>query len=132
MLVAIVPDAGYLVTMEQTHVLPTVDGIPDQRRADIVFSRAGVQALVDVVVADPMGASMVLSAAHIPRHAPSHAAWLKEEAYVIRHSEDLFYPFAIVGRFTQPWTGSFGPRRRLYPLVSVVTAFLTQWVSIAL
>ncbi|CAM6129631.1 unnamed protein product [Calypogeia fissa] len=51
--------------MEQTHVLLAVDGILDHRRADIVFSRVGVQALTDVVVADPMGANMVSSAAHI-------------------------------------------------------------------
>ncbi|CAM6099499.1 unnamed protein product [Calypogeia fissa] len=79
----------------QTHVLPAVDGIPDRRRADIVFSRAGVRALADVVVADPTGASMVSSAAHIPGHAASHAARLKEEAFAIRHSGDLFYPFAV-------------------------------------
>ncbi|CAM6110377.1 unnamed protein product [Calypogeia fissa] len=81
--------------MEQTHVLPTVDGIPDRRRADIVFSRAGVQSLADVVVADPTGASMVSSAAHISVHAAAHAVRLKEEAYAIRHPGDLFYPFAI-------------------------------------
>ncbi|CAM6128877.1 unnamed protein product [Calypogeia fissa] len=38
---------------------------------------------------------MVSSAAHIPGHAASHAARLKEEAYVIRHPENLFYPFAV-------------------------------------
>ncbi|CAM6100755.1 unnamed protein product [Calypogeia fissa] len=54
---------GYHVSTEQTHVLPTVDGIPDWRQANIVFSRAGMQSLVDVVVSDPTGASMVSSAA---------------------------------------------------------------------
>ncbi|CAM6098704.1 unnamed protein product [Calypogeia fissa] len=38
---------------------------------------------------------MVASTAHIPRHATSHAARLKEESYAVRHSEDLFYPFAV-------------------------------------
>ncbi|CAM6103962.1 unnamed protein product [Calypogeia fissa] len=113
-LAAIARDAGYHVSTEQTHVLSAVDGILDTRRADIVFLRAGVRALADVVVADPTGASMVSSAAHIPGHAASHAARLKEEAYAVRHSGDLFYPFAIeeyLGRFIWPWTGSFGPRR---------------------
>ncbi|CAM6107375.1 unnamed protein product [Calypogeia fissa] len=64
-----------------------VDDIPDRRRADIVFSQAGVQSLADVVVADPTGASMVSSAAHISGHAASH--------YAICHHGDLFYPFAI-------------------------------------
>ncbi|CAM6087201.1 unnamed protein product [Calypogeia fissa] len=38
---------------------------------------------------------MVSSATHIPGHAASHAARLKEEAYAVRHSGDLFYPFAV-------------------------------------
>ncbi|CAM6105208.1 unnamed protein product [Calypogeia fissa] len=38
---------------------------------------------------------MVSSAAQIPGHAVSHAAWLKEETYVIRHSGNLFYHLAI-------------------------------------
>ncbi|CAM6124290.1 unnamed protein product [Calypogeia fissa] len=42
-----------------------------------------------------MGASMVSSIAHIPGHAASHVARLKEEVYVIRHPGDLFYPFAV-------------------------------------
>ncbi|CAM6099818.1 unnamed protein product [Calypogeia fissa] len=56
---------------------------------------------------------MVSSAAHIPGHADSHVARLKEEAYAIRHNEDLFYPFAIeiLGRFTWPWTGYLSPWR---------------------
>ncbi|CAM6095978.1 unnamed protein product [Calypogeia fissa] len=58
-LATIARDTGYHVTMEQTNVLPAVDGIPDWRHADIVFSRARVQALADVVVADHMEASMV-------------------------------------------------------------------------
>ncbi|CAM6092124.1 unnamed protein product [Calypogeia fissa] len=80
---------------EQTYILPAEDGIRDRRRVDGVFSWARVQALADVVVADPMGASMVSLAAHIPGHAASHTARLKEEAYVVRHSGDLFYPFAL-------------------------------------
>ncbi|CAM6100549.1 unnamed protein product [Calypogeia fissa] len=88
-------DAGYHVSTEQTHVLLVIDGIPDRRWADIVFSRAGVRSLADMVVADPTGASMVSSAAHIPGHAASHVARLKEEAYAIRHPGDLFYPFAV-------------------------------------
>ncbi|CAM6129870.1 unnamed protein product [Calypogeia fissa] len=95
MLAAIAWDGGYHVSTEQTHVLPAVDGIPDRRRADIVFLQAGVRALADVVVADPTGASMVSSAAHIPGHAASHAAQLKEQAYAICHPGDLFYPFAV-------------------------------------
>ncbi|CAM6084321.1 unnamed protein product [Calypogeia fissa] len=94
-LAAIARDAGYHVSTEQTHVLPAVDGIPDRRRADIVFLRAGVRALANVVVVDPMGASMVASAAHNRGHAAFHTAQLKEEAYAVRHSRDLFYPFAV-------------------------------------
>ncbi|CAM6123095.1 unnamed protein product [Calypogeia fissa] len=56
---------------------------------------------------------MVSSAAHIPRHAASHVARLKEEAYAIRHPGDLFYPFVVevLGPFTRPWTSSSGPWR---------------------
>ncbi|CAM6087761.1 unnamed protein product [Calypogeia fissa] len=139
-LAAIARDTRYYVSTEQTHVLPVVDGIPDRRRADIVFSRAGVRALADVVVADPTGASMVSSAAHIPGHAASHAARLKEEAYAVRHSGDLFYPFAVevfgalhpaLNKFL--WsTAAFCVERWLHPPVSVVTAFLRQRVSVAL
>ncbi|CAM6086720.1 unnamed protein product [Calypogeia fissa] len=139
-LAAIAQDAGYHVSTEQTHVLPAVGGIPDRRRADIVFSRAGVQSLADVVVADPTGASMVSSAAHISGHAASHAARFKEEAYAIRHPGDLFYPFAIevfgalhpaLDRFL--WSSAaLCVERRPYPPVSVVTAFLRQRVSVAL
>ncbi|CAM6091955.1 unnamed protein product [Calypogeia fissa] len=64
-LVAIARDAGYHVSTEQTHVLPAVDDIPDRRQADIIFSRAGVRALADVVVVDPMRANVVSLAAHI-------------------------------------------------------------------
>ncbi|CAM6127160.1 unnamed protein product [Calypogeia fissa] len=38
---------------------------------------------------------MVSLAAHIPGHAASHVARLKEEAYAVRHSRELFYPFAL-------------------------------------
>ncbi|CAM6129749.1 unnamed protein product [Calypogeia fissa] len=107
---------------------------------DIVFSWAGVRALADVVVADPIGANMVSSAAHIPGHAASHAAWLKEEAYAIRHHGDLFYPFAVevfgalhpmLDRFLRS-SMAFRVERRPYPPVSVVTAFLRQRVLVAL
>ncbi|CAM6089160.1 unnamed protein product [Calypogeia fissa] len=100
----------------------------------------GVWALADVVVMDPTGASMVSSAAHIPGHATSHAARLKEEVYVVRHSGDLFYPFAVevfgalhsaLDRFLRS-TAALCVERQLYPLVSVVTAFLRQPVSVAL
>ncbi|CAM6094221.1 unnamed protein product [Calypogeia fissa] len=103
---------------------------------DIVFSRAGVRALADVVVANPTEASMVASTAHIP----GHAAWLKEEAYAIRHSGDLFYPFAVevfgalhpaLDRFLRSTT-ALCVERRPYPPVSVVTAFLRQRVFVAL
>ncbi|CAM6084315.1 unnamed protein product [Calypogeia fissa] len=139
-LAAIARDAGYHVSTEQTHVLPAVDGILDRRRTDIVFSQAGVRALADVVVADPMVASMVSSAVHIPGHATSHVAQLKEEAYAVRHSGDLFYPFAVevfgvlhpaLDRFLLS-TAALCVERRPYPLVLVVTAFLRQRVSVAL
>ncbi|CAM6088894.1 unnamed protein product [Calypogeia fissa] len=139
-LAAIARDAGYHVSTEQTHVLPAIDGISDRRRADIVFSWAGVRALADVVVADPTGASMVSSAAHIPGHAASHAARLKEEAYAVRHSGDLFYPFAVevfgalhpaLDKFLRS-SAALCVERRPYPPVSVVMAFLRQQVSVAL
>ncbi|CAM6097451.1 unnamed protein product [Calypogeia fissa] len=97
-------------------------------------------ALADVVVAYPTGASMVLSVAHIPGHAASHATRLKEEAYAVCHSGDLFYPFAVeifgafhsaLDRFLRS-TAALFVERRPYPPVSVVTAFLRQWVSVAL
>ncbi|CAM6126106.1 unnamed protein product [Calypogeia fissa] len=131
----------YIVLLtEQTHVLPVVHGIPDRRWEDIVLSQAGVGALADVVVADPTGASMVSSAAHIPRQAASHAARPKEEAYAVRHSGDLFYPFAVevfgalhpaLDRFLRS-TEALCVERRPYPPVSVVTAFRRQRVLIAL
>ncbi|CAM6120824.1 unnamed protein product [Calypogeia fissa] len=127
--------------MEQTHVLPAIDSIPDRRRENIVFSRAGVRALVDVVVADPTGASMVSSAAHISGHAASHAARLKEEAYAaIRHPKDLFYPFGVevfgalhpaLDRFLRA-SAALCMERRPYPPVSVVTALFRQRVSVVL
>ncbi|CAM6118089.1 unnamed protein product [Calypogeia fissa] len=83
---------------------------------------------------------MVSSAAHILGHAASHAARLKEEAYVIHHNEDLFYPFAVeVFRVLHPALDQFlrsttalCVERRPYPPVSVVTAFLRQRVSVVL
>ncbi|CAM6103094.1 unnamed protein product [Calypogeia fissa] len=126
-LAAIARDVGYHVSLEQTHVLPVIDGIPDRRRVDIVFSRAGMRALADVVVADPTRASMVSSTAHISGHAASHTARLKEEAYATRHPGDLFYPFAVevfgalhpaLDRFL--WaSAALCVERRLYPPVSV-------------
>ncbi|CAM6102705.1 unnamed protein product [Calypogeia fissa] len=83
---------------------------------------------------------MVSSAAHISGHAATHAARLKEEAYVIRHPEDLFYPFAIevfgalhpaLDQFLQS-SVTLCMERQPYPPVSVVTAFLRQRVSVAL
>ncbi|CAM6121863.1 unnamed protein product [Calypogeia fissa] len=85
---------------------------------------------------DPMGASMGFSAAHIP----GYAAWLKEEAYAVRHSGDLFYPFAVevfgalhpaLDQFLRS-SAALCVERRPYPPVSVVTAFLRQRVSVAL
>ncbi|CAM6093049.1 unnamed protein product [Calypogeia fissa] len=137
---AIARDAGYHVSMEQTHVLPAADDIPDRRRADIVYSWAGVRALADMVVADPTRASRVSLAAHIPGHAAPHAAWLKEEAYVIWHPGDLFYPFVVevsgvlhlaLDRFFRS-SAALCVEWRPYPLVSVVMAFLRQRVSVAL
>ncbi|CAM6095026.1 unnamed protein product [Calypogeia fissa] len=76
---------------------------------------------------------MVLSATHIPGHATSYVARLKEEAYVIRHSGDLFYPFAIEAfgalhltldpRLDRKqlfvWSGGCAPRSRwLWPFLS--------------
>ncbi|CAM6086568.1 unnamed protein product [Calypogeia fissa] len=106
----------------------------------IVFSRAGVQALADVVMVDPTGASMVSSATHILGHAASHAARLKEEAYAVHHSGDLFYPFVVevfgalqsaLDQFLRSTT-ALCVERRPYPPVSVVTAFLRQRVLVAL
>ncbi|CAM6094142.1 unnamed protein product [Calypogeia fissa] len=66
---------------------------------------------------------MVSSAAHIPGHAASHAARLKEEAYAIRHPGDLFHPFAIevfgalhpaLDRFLRS-SAALCVERRLYP-----------------
>ncbi|CAM6102822.1 unnamed protein product [Calypogeia fissa] len=83
---------------------------------------------------------MVSSAAHIPGHAASHAARLKEEAYAVRHSGDLFYPFAVevfgalhraLDKFLRSTT-ALCVKRRPYPPVSVVTAFLRQRVLVAL
>ncbi|CAM6121805.1 unnamed protein product [Calypogeia fissa] len=77
---------------------------------------------------------MVASAAHIPGHAASHSARLKEEAYVVRHSGDLFYPFAVevfgtlhstLDRFLRS-TAALCMEQWQYPPVSVVTAFLRQ------
>ncbi|CAM6129764.1 unnamed protein product [Calypogeia fissa] len=87
---------------------------------------------------------MVSSAAHILGHATSHAAphaaRLKEEAYAIRYHGDLFYPFAVevfgaihpaLDQFLRS-SAALCVERRPYPLVSVVTAFLRQQVSVAL
>ncbi|CAM6103970.1 unnamed protein product [Calypogeia fissa] len=83
---------------------------------------------------------MVSSAAHIPGHAASHATWVKEEAYAIRHSEDLFYPFAVevfgalhpaLDRFLRSMA-ALCVEWRPYPPVSVIMAFLRQRVSVAL
>ncbi|CAM6126994.1 unnamed protein product [Calypogeia fissa] len=56
---------------------------------------------------------MVSLAAHILGHAASHAARLKEEAYAVPIAMTYFTPLQLrfLGRFTRPWTGSFGPRR---------------------
>ncbi|CAM6084678.1 unnamed protein product [Calypogeia fissa] len=105
-----------------------------------MFSRAGVRALVDVVVANPTGTSMVASATHIPGHAASHVTRLKEEAYAVRYNGDLFYPFAVevfgvlhsaLDRFLRS-TKALCVERWPYPPVSVVTDFLRQRVSVAL
>ncbi|CAM6114091.1 unnamed protein product [Calypogeia fissa] len=64
-LAAMARDTSYHVSTEHTHVLLAVDDIPDQRWANIVFSRDGVWALADVVVVDSIGANMVSSVAHI-------------------------------------------------------------------
>ncbi|CAM6111850.1 unnamed protein product [Calypogeia fissa] len=83
---------------------------------------------------------MVSSTAHISGHAASHAARFKEEAYAVRYSGDLFYPFAIevFGALHPPldrflWsTAALCVERWPYRPVSVVTAFLRQRVSIVL
>ncbi|CAM6088823.1 unnamed protein product [Calypogeia fissa] len=83
---------------------------------------------------------MVSSVAHIPGHVASHSAWLKEEAYAIRHNGDLFYPFAVeafgalhlaLDQFLRSMAALCVERRPYLP-VSVVTAFLRQRVSVAL
>ncbi|CAM6103923.1 unnamed protein product [Calypogeia fissa] len=87
-----------------------------------------------------MGVSMVSLAAHILGHATSHAAQLKEEAYAVRHSGDLFYPIAVeVFGALHPaldqflWsTMALCVEQRPYPTVSVVTAVLRQRVLVAL
>ncbi|CAM6090809.1 unnamed protein product [Calypogeia fissa] len=93
-----------------------------------------------MVVADPAGASMVSSAAHISGHAASHAAQLKEEAYAIRYPGDLFYPFAIevfgalhpaLDQFLRS-SAALCMERRPFTSVSVVAAFLRQSASVAL
>ncbi|CAM6100655.1 unnamed protein product [Calypogeia fissa] len=79
---------------------------------------------------------MVSLMAHIPRHA----ARLKEEAYAICHPGDLFYPFAVevFGALHQAldkllWTSAaLCMEQQPNPRVSMVTAFLRQWVSVAL
>ncbi|CAM6093400.1 unnamed protein product [Calypogeia fissa] len=83
---------------------------------------------------------MVSSAAHIPGHAASHAARLKEEAYAICHPGDLFYPFAVevfgalhsaLDQFL--WSSAaLCVEQRPYPPVSVVTAFLRERISVAM
>ncbi|CAM6106072.1 unnamed protein product [Calypogeia fissa] len=87
---------------------------------------------------------MVSSAAHIPGHAASHVARLKEKAYAIRHLEDLFYPFAVevfagVFEALHPTLDQFLWSLAAlcvewwpYPPVSVVTTFLRQRVSVTL
>ncbi|CAM6084934.1 unnamed protein product [Calypogeia fissa] len=93
-----------------------------------------------MVVVDPTGASMVSSATHISGHVASHVARLKEEAYAVRHSGDLFYSFALevfgafhsaLDRFLRS-TAALCVEWRPYPLVSVITAFLRQRMSVAL
>ncbi|CAM6083714.1 unnamed protein product [Calypogeia fissa] len=83
---------------------------------------------------------MVSSMAHISGHAVSHTARLKEEAYVIRHPGDLFYPFAIevfgalhpaLDRFLRS-SAALCVERWPYPPVPVVTAFLRQRVLVGL
>ncbi|CAM6119432.1 unnamed protein product [Calypogeia fissa] len=83
---------------------------------------------------------MVSSAAHIPGHAGSHAARLKEEAYATRHPGGLFYPFAVevfgalhsaLDRFLRA-SAALCVELRLYPPVSVVAAFFRQRVLVAL
>ncbi|CAM6121629.1 unnamed protein product [Calypogeia fissa] len=67
-------------------------------------------------------------------------ARLKEVAYAVRHSGDLFYPFAVevfgalhpaLDQFLRS-SAALCVERRPYPPVSVVTAFLRQRVSVAL
>ncbi|CAM6095445.1 unnamed protein product [Calypogeia fissa] len=83
---------------------------------------------------------MVSLTAHIPGHAASHAARLKEEAYAIRHHRDLFYLFAVevfgvlhpaLDRFLRSST-TLCVELQPYPPVSVVMAFLRQQVLVAL
>ena len=46
-------DAGYHVTMETRGILPPRSLAPNARQVDIVFSRAGMRSLGDVIIADP-------------------------------------------------------------------------------
>ncbi|CAM6101649.1 unnamed protein product [Calypogeia fissa] len=81
---------------------------------------------------------MVSLVAHIPGHAASHATRLKEEAYAVRHSGNLFYPFAVeVFGVLHPALDKFirslaalCVERQPYPPVLVVMAFLRQSVAL--
>ncbi|CAM6090666.1 unnamed protein product [Calypogeia fissa] len=84
------------------------------------------------MVTDPSITCMFYSAAHIPGHAASHAARLKEEAYAVCHHGDLFYPFAVKVFGFLRFTAALCMEGRPYPPVSVVTAFLRQRGSVTL
>ncbi|CAM6119216.1 unnamed protein product [Calypogeia fissa] len=92
-----------------------------------------------MVVADPMGPAWFLPQP-TSWHVAFYAARLKEEEYVIHHHGDLFYPFVVevfgafhpaLDRFLRS-LAALCVERRPYPLVLVVTAFLRQWVLVAL
>lgn len=69
-----------MATHDDIHdVVAVIAWVPDQRRADLVLSRARVQTLGDMVVADHTSESNVAVAPHVPGHATAKAARLKEE-----------------------------------------------------
>lgn len=121
------------------HVAPS-DGILDRRRAEVIFSWAGVRALGDVVIADPTSGALVATDAHVPSHAVVRAVQLKEAVYAKRYPGDLFYPFAfeVLGALHSIFDHLLCTyivhciKRRQYPPASVIIVFFRQRVSIAL
>lgn len=60
-------------------MLPVREGVSDTRQVDLVFSRAGVRTLGDVIVVDPTRETNVVAAAHAPGHVVARASYHKED-----------------------------------------------------